>query len=128
MVLNIQILKGGVMRRKKSIRKVNWEIGKGLALVSQIAISFLLPLIFSIWLTRGMVRRWNLGNGYIVLGILIGLGVGISSVYNLIANMYDLKKERGADDIELLMSGRVRDMLEKQRNAEGSTKDEDDLR
>lgn len=82
------------MMRKKSDQKVNFEIGKGFALVSQIAISFLMPVLFSLWLTRGLVRRWNLGNGYIVLGLLLGIAVGMSSVYHLIVRMYDLGKKK----------------------------------
>lgn len=82
------------MQRKKDNKKVNFEISKGLALISQLAISFLLPVFFSIWASKRLVARWNLSNGYILLALLLGVAIGCSSVYHVIASAYGFGKKK----------------------------------
>ncbi len=82
------------MRKNKNNRKLNFEIGKGLALLTQLSISFLVPLFLSIWATQELAKRWQLGSGFVIFGILLGVSVGASSAYNMIAGAYGLSKKK----------------------------------
>lgn len=78
------------MRKSKNNRKLNFEISKGIALLTQLSISFLLPVFLGIWATRSLAKRWQLGEGFVIFGIMVGIVIGASSVYSLISKSYHL--------------------------------------
>lgn len=66
------------MKNKKS---TSLEIGKGLALVTQVGITILVPMLLCIWGASFLVRRFNFSNGFIVVGTIVGVAAGMVSVY-----------------------------------------------
>ncbi len=79
------------MSRKKDHKSISLEVGKGLALVSQLGISFLMPIFLFIWAAKKAVERWNLSSIVIILAVLLGVAVGASSVWKL---LQDSNKKR----------------------------------
>ena len=75
------------MSRKRDHKKYNLEVGRGLALISQLGISFLMPIFLFIWGAKKAVERWSLPKGVILLAVLLGIGVGASSAYRLVQGL-----------------------------------------
>ena len=52
-----------------------------LSLLSQLAISLLTPVLMMIFVCTWLKNRFGLGNGIILLGIFLGIGSGLSTVW-----------------------------------------------
>lgn len=69
----------------KSRTKKMLAIGRALALVSQLAISFITPIFLGIY----TLKRFNIDSeGFNLLAILVGTAVGISSAFGLLLRSY----------------------------------------
>lgn len=111
------------MKKQKSY---SLEIGKGLALLTQLAVSILTPLILFVFGAKYLSERLGIGQWMIPVAILLGISVGLMSAWNLVqAVLIQQKKqqaragEEGADAEALLKEA-------KDRIASSQPKDEAD--
>lgn len=69
------------------------KIAKGIALVTQISISLLMPVFLSIYCSRYLIQRYNFSKFINIIAIILGLLIGLSSVYSLVYKNFFYKKE-----------------------------------
>lgn len=78
------------MEQKNNKRKVAFETVKGLSLLSQLSISFLTPVFLFGFSASRLVNKYGFSKITVVIAVLLGVVVGISSVYGLIKSTYSL--------------------------------------
>lgn len=77
------------------------DIGKGLALLSQLAISILTPLLLFVFGARYLTQRFGIGEWLIPIAIIIGILVGLMSAWNIVqATLIQQKKIQEKRDKE----------------------------
>lgn len=60
------------------------DIGKSLALVTQIGIMILAPLGLCMYIAYLLIKKFNLGNGVMIFAILIGISSGFLNIYKIL--------------------------------------------
>lgn len=104
------------------------DIGKGLALLSQLAISILTPLLLFVFGAKYLVEKFNIGKWLIPVALIIGLLSGLMSAWNLaqasLRQQAKIQAQKNKDTgLELLEEAkkRIQTPLEKEKT-EGEDK------
>lgn len=64
---------------------------QALALLSQVGISILVPIIAGVWLGNRLDQLLGTAGVFLILGILLGVAVGFNSAYRLIISQENRK-------------------------------------
>lgn len=74
------------MNRKKN------EIMYTFALMMQLGLSVIFPVIMMIFVTKWLKQRYHLSNGVLLAGMMIGLSAGFLNAYKLLSRFFQNKK------------------------------------
>ncbi len=78
----------------KKQKNYSADIGKGLAMLSQLAVSILTPMLLFIFGARFLVKKFDIGSWLIPLALIIGLASGMMSAWSMVdAIMKQQQKE-----------------------------------
>lgn len=69
-------------------QKKTLDIGKSLALVTQIGIMILAPIGLCMYIAYLLIKKFNLGNGVMVFAILIGIASGFLNIYKILRTYF----------------------------------------
>lgn len=91
----------------KKQKNQSLDIGKGLALLSQLAISIVTPPLLFVFGARYLTEKFNIGKWIVPVAIVLGVLVGLMSAWNLVQGMMNhqsklqkmKEKEDGTDVI-----------------------------
>ncbi len=59
---------------------------KNLALISQLAINMIVPILGAVLLANWLMKRYSVGNWIIVIAVILGVTTGAMSVWKLLRN------------------------------------------
>ena len=59
---------------------------KNLALISQLAINMIVPILGAVLLANWLMKRFSVGNWIIVIAVILGVTTGAMSVWKLLRN------------------------------------------
>ena len=72
------------------------DIGKGLALLTQLAISIIVPMLLFVFGARYLAQKFAIGEWIIPAAIVLGLAVGMMSAWNMIQDMIKQQEKQMA--------------------------------
>ena len=72
------------------------DIGKGLALLTQLAISIIVPMLLFVFGARYLAKKFAIGEWIIPGAIILGLAVGMMSAWNMIQAMIKQQEKQMA--------------------------------
>lgn len=67
------------------------NIGKTLALVTQVGISAVIPIGLCMLGANFLIEKFQLGNWVMIMGILLGIGAGFLNIYKMLQSFYKKK-------------------------------------
>lgn len=72
------------------------DIGKNLALVTQMGIMILAPIGLCMYVANLLIKRLNLGDGVMIIAILLGIAAGFLNIYKILKGYFtnDNKNEK----------------------------------
>ena len=59
---------------------------KNLALISQLAINMIVPILGAVLLANWLMKRYSVGNWIIIIAVILGVTTGAMSVWKLLRN------------------------------------------
>ena len=59
---------------------------KNLALISQLAINMIVPILGAVLLANWLMKRFSVGNWIIIIAVILGVTTGAMSVWKLLRN------------------------------------------
>lgn len=74
------------MNRKKN------EIMYTFALMMQLGLSVIFPVIMMLFVAKWLKQRYDLSNGVLLAGMMIGLSAGFLNAYKLLSRFFQNKK------------------------------------
>lgn len=74
------------MNRKKN------EIMYTFALMMQLGLSVIFPVIMMLFVSKWLKQRYDLSNGVLLAGMMIGLSAGFLNAYKLLSRFFQNKK------------------------------------
>lgn len=77
----------------KSDRKKVLDIGKNLALVTQMGIMILAPIGLCMYVANVLINRFNLGNGAMIIAIILGIAAGFLNIYKILSGYFSNGKK-----------------------------------
>ncbi len=81
-------------------RKTALKTAQGLMMVSQISISFLMPILLGVWASKRLVKHWGLSEFWIIAAVIAGIAIGASSVYSLLRKSFVSRREVSSEQIK----------------------------
>ncbi|MEG0894995.1 MAG: AtpZ/AtpI family protein [Oscillospiraceae bacterium] len=79
------------------------KILRGIAIVSQVGVSLITPILLSILLVNFLQDRYSISGGITILLILVGFAVGVSSFISIIKkylNITQKQEKKSNEDID----------------------------
>lgn len=74
------------------------DVAKGLALLSQLAISIVTPLLLFVFGAKYLIERYGWGSYWIAIAIVLGVLVGLSSAYSMVQGMLLEQRRRAKQE------------------------------
>ncbi|WP_051188425.1 AtpZ/AtpI family protein [Proteocatella sphenisci] len=65
------------------------DIGKNLALVTQMGIMILAPVGLCMFVANLLIKKYNLGDGIMIIAILLGISAGFLNIYKILRNYFE---------------------------------------
>lgn len=81
-------------------RKTALKTAQGLMMVSQISISFLMPILLGVWASKRLVKHRGLSEFWIIAAVIAGIAIGASSVYSLLRKSFISKSEASSEQVK----------------------------
>lgn len=82
-------------------RPVDFSALKALGFIAQAGLSFCVPLVLCIWGASVLRSRFQLGNGVMLAGVLVGLYAGVSGFAGILRSMNRMaeqERKEGKED------------------------------
>ena len=64
------------------------DIGKNLALVTQMGVIILAPIGLCMYVANLLIKKFELGNGVMIFAILIGIASGFLNIYKILKGYF----------------------------------------
>lgn len=78
----------------KSDRNKMLDIGKNLALVTQLGIMILVPIGLCMYVANLLINRFKFGNGVMIIAILLGISAGFLNIYKILSGYFANDKKK----------------------------------
>ena len=69
--------------------KKNIDIGKNFALVTQMGIMILTPIGVCMFVASVLIKKYNLGDGIMIIAILLGISAGFLNIYKILRGYFE---------------------------------------
>ena len=65
------------------------DIGKNLALVTQMGIMILAPVGLCMFAASALIKKYGLGDWVMIIAILLGISAGFLNIYKILRNYFE---------------------------------------